>query len=395
MYTFSLRLSALLLLPAVLTSCPYAPGPSSPDKGAMIRLEAVAQDLERPLFLTSPPGDASRLFIVEQGGRVMLWKDGAVLGTPFLDLSSLIGSSSGERGLLGMAFHPEYESNGIFFVNYTDGVGDTAVALYCAFADDPDRGDPDTARILLTIPQPFGNHNGGMIAFGPDGYLYIASGDGGSGNDPEDNGQNLETLLGKILRIDVDSGTPYGVPEDNPFAGASGTRGEIWAYGVRNPWRFSFDRATGDLWMGDVGQNALEEINFQSSDSSGGENYGWRNREGNLCRPGESDCSLPDAVEPLHVYSNVGSQSVTGGYVYRGASVPALAGNYFFADFVSGRVYALVREPGGNVSVTDETESLQTGGGSFSSVASFGEDGVGELYIVDYGAGVVYKVGPA
>jgi len=378
-------------LSAALMSCPYAPGPSEPSKGDMMRLALVAQGLSRPLFVTAPPGDDTRLLIVEQGGRIRLCKDGVLASTPFLDLSALIGTASGERGLLGMAFHPDYPNNGIFYVNYTDAQGSSVVARYCRYADDEDRGDPDTAAILLTIEQPFSNHNGGMLAFGPDGYLYIGSGDGGSGNDPQNNGQSLDTLLGKILRIDVDNGDPYAIPADNPFAGQSGARDEIWAYGLRNPWRFSFDRETGDLWIADVGQNALEEINLQPAGSAGGENYGWRNREGDRCRPNESQCEVPGAVEPIHVYANVGSQSVTGGYVYRGAAVPELMGTYFFADFVSGRVYALTRE-NGEVRVTDETAGLSAGGVSLSNIASFGEDNSGELYIVDYGAGAVYKV---
>lgn len=226
-------LVALFVL--MLSSCPYSPDPSSPSKGTMMRLEAVAEGLSRPLYVTAPPGEANRLFIVEQGGRILLRKDGAVLETPFLDLSGLIGSGTGERGLLGLAFHPNYARNGIFFVNYTDANHDTVVALYCAYAEDPDRGNPDTAKILLTIQQPYSNHNGGMLAFGPDGYLYVASGDGGSGNDPGNNGQALDTLLGKLLRIDVDNGDPYAIPADNPFVSDGAVRDEIWAYGLRNP----------------------------------------------------------------------------------------------------------------------------------------------------------------
>ena len=385
-------LATIFLMAVLLSSCPYAPGPSTPAKGAMMRLEAVAAGLDRPLFVTAPPGDTNRLFIVEQGGRILLRKDGALLATPFLDLSELLGSGAGERGLLGMAFHPNYARNGIFFVNYTDANHDSVVALYCAYAEDPDRGDPATAKILLTIDQPYSNHNGGMLAFGPDGYLYIASGDGGSGNDPDDNGQSLDTLLGKVLRIDVDNGEPYGIPADNPFVSDEAARDEIWAYGLRNPWRLSFDRETGDLWIADVGQNALEEINFQAADSVGGENYGWRNREGDMCRPGETDCTLPEAVDPIHVYFNVGNQSATGGYVYRGTAIPELVGTYFFADYITGKVYALVREVGGGVTVTDETDSLNQGGITLENVASFGEDGAGELYVVDLGAGVVYQL---
>ena len=357
----------------------------------MMRLTAVAEGLDRPLFVTAPPGDP-RLFIVEQGGRILVRKDGAVLETPFLDLSAVIGSSGGERGLLGLAFHPNYPNNGILYVCYTNPEGSSVLALYCAYADDPDRGNPETAEILLTVAQPYGNHNGGMIAFGPDDYLYIAMGDGGSANDPDENGQALDTLLGKLLRIDVDGERPYAIPPTNPFAGEADVREEIWAYGLRNPWRFSFDRDTGDLWIADVGQNALEEINFRASNSGGGENYGWRIREGDICRPGENDCDLPGAIDPIHVYANVGSQSITGGYVYRGSAVPELTGTYFFADYITGSVYALEQENGTMVEVTDETESLNTNGITLSNISSFGEDSNGELYIVDYGNGTVYQM---
>ena len=386
---------SIAAIPLLLMSCPYSPGGSNPAKGGMVRLEPVAEGLTRPLFVTTPPEDNTRLFIVEQGGFIRLCKEGVLQATPFLDLSALIGSTAGERGLLGLAFHPDYARNGILYVNYTNVQGDTVVALYCRYADNADLGDPDTAKILLTIDQPFSNHNGGMIAFGPDGYLYIASGDGGSGNDPENNGQALDTLLGKILRIDVDTGELYGIPADNPFAGVATGMNEIWAYGLRNPWRFSFDRTTGDLWIGDVGQNALEEIDFQSASSTGGENYGWRNREGNICRPGEAQCDLPGAVDPIHVYSNLGSQSVTGGYVYRGAAVPELQGTYFFADYITGKVYALTHENGENVVVTDETDSLTGDGVTLGNIASFGEDAAGELYVIDHTAGVVLKMVPA
>ena len=385
-------LAIATVLSFTLFSCPYSPGPSTPAKGNLMRLEAVARNLNRPLFVTSPPGDTARRFIVEQRGRILLQKGDEVLGVPFLDLSALVSPGGGERGLLGLAFHPDYAGNGRLYVSYTDLNGDSVIALYCAYADDPDKGDPATAEILLTITQPYTNHNGGMLAFGPDGYLYIGSGDGGSGNDPDNNAQSLDTLLGKILRIEVGNHPGYTVPTDNPFVNTEGVLPEIWAYGLRNPWRFSFDRATGDLWIGDVGQSALEEINFQRSTSLGGENYGWRNREGTICRPNESECDLPDATDPIHAYGNLISQSITGGYVYRGAAVPSLQGTYFFADYVSGKVYALTHEDGGNVMVTDETESLNTGGVTLSNIASFGEGADGEMYIVDYGAGILYKL---
>lgn len=391
-----------LVLTMVLLSCPVEQErgdteSSTADPGGRqipLGLTVVADGLTRPLFVTAAPGQPGRLYIVEQGGRVRIDDNGTLLETPFMDLSALTGGALGERGLLGLAFHPAYERNGRFYVNYTDLEGATVVALYCRFADDEYRADPATAAVLLRIPQPFSNHNGGMLAFGPDGYLYIASGDGGSGNDPENNGQSLGTLLGKILRVDVDSASPYGIPPDNPFAGVAGAREEIWAYGLRNPWRMSFDRATGDLWIGDVGQNALEEIDFQAADSPGGENYGWRNREGDQCRPGEVECEVPGAVDPIYVYARSGSQSVTGGYVYRGSQIPDLAGVYFFADYVGGTVFSLVVDAEGMATVIDETANLTNSQLELSNIASFGEDLDGELYIVDYGAGVVYKVVP-
>ena len=400
MFNRTSRWALLALLPVGLLSCPtLQPNESNslPDAGAPmspvpLALERIDAGLSRPLYVTAAPGQPGRLYIVEQGGRILIHENGSVLESPFFDFSSLIGSSAGERGLLGLAFHPQYETNGRFYVNYTDTSGATTVALYCRYAEDEYHADPDTAEVLLTISQPFSNHNGGMLAFGPDGYLYISSGDGGSGNDPQDNGQSLDTLLGKILRIDVDSATPYAIPADNPFVGVVEARGEIWAYGLRNPWRMGFDRATGDLWIGDVGQNALEEIDFQPAASTGGENYGWRVREGTICRPGEENCDLPGAVDPIYDYARSGSQSVTGGYVYRGRALPALQGAYFFADFAGNSVFSLTRDGDGPVTVVNETENLNDGLFTLSNIASFGEDLDGELYIVDYGAGALYRI---
>lgn len=397
----SLALVPILIIQAIfLAGCPAPeiPGSGLPntgnpesDAGPELGLALVAQGLNRPLFAAAAPGQPGRVYIVEQGGRIRIAEGGGVRAEHFLDIAPLVGSTLGERGLLGLAFHPAYEANGRFYVYYTNTEGAAVLALYCRFADDEYRADPATATVLLTIPQPFNNHNGGMLAFGPDGYLYVASGDGGSGNDPRDNGQSLDTLLGKILRIDVDGAAPYAVPPDNPFVGVAGVLPEIWAYGLRNPWRMSFDRETGDLWIADVGQNALEEINFQPAESPGGENYGWRNREGSICRPGETQCALPGAVDPIYEYSREGSQSITGGYVYRGAVIPDLAGTYFFADFISGEVFSLVRD-GDSVAVANETAALNSGAITITRLASFGEDSEGELLLVDYGAGAVYRL---
>lgn len=376
-------LALLAVALAALSGCPCSPPPTG------LALTLVADGFSAPLFAASPPGDTARLFVVEQGGRIWIVKDGARLPVPFLDISGRLGAASGEQGLLGLAFHPRFAENGQFFVNYINEGLDTRIARYRA-SDDTDIADPESEEILLEVEQPFANHNGGMLAFGPaDGNLYIGLGDGGSGNDPQNNGQRLDTLLGKILRIDVDGGVPYAIPPDNPFADSTnGVRPEIWAYGLRNPWRFSFDRATFDLYIGDVGQSAREEINFQPAESLGGENYGWRNREGTICRPGEEDCDLPGAVDPIHDYDKLISQSVTGGYVYRGAALPAIQGDYFFADYVSGEVWSLQHDGTAATSVVPHPGLSPPGGGR---VSSFGEDAAGELYVIDH-RGVVYRV---
>ncbi len=382
----------MLLLATSQLSCPYAPGPSEPALGALVALEVVAEGLERPLFLTSAPADDSRLFVVEQAGIIRLIDDGTLLTTPFLDIRALVGSLAGERGLLGLALHPDFASNRQFFVNYTNTQGDNVLARYETRGDNPNQADPNSAQVLWTLAQPYSTHNSGMIAFGPDGYLYIGSGDGGSANDPENNGQSLDTLLGKILRIDVNNGSPYAIPPDNPFVGMTEARPEIWAYGVRNPWRFSFDRETGDLWIGDVGQFAFEEINFQAASSGGGENYGWRIREGSICGTAAMNCELADRVEPFHEYFNLGSQSITGGYVYRGAALPGLTGIYWFGDYITGAIYALRRNADDSITVSEEREAILRGAPGPANMASFGEDANGELYVVDYGGGTVFKM---
>jgi len=356
----------------------------------------VASGLSSPVFVTSPSGDMQRVFIVEQPGRIMILKNGEVLPAPFMDISERV-SFGGERGLLGLAFHPDYDNNDYFYVNYTNNSGNTVVSRFGATGD-PDIADPNSEFILLTITQPFSNHNGGMIAFGPsDGYLYIGMGDGGSGGDPGNRAQNDGLLLGKMLRIDVDGGVPYGIPPDNPFIGPGNPLDEIWAKGLRNPWRFSFDRSTHDLYIADVGQNIWEEVDFQPSTSPGGENYGWRLMEGNHCYNPSENCDPGGLTYPIYEYSHGGSPfrcSVTGGYVYRGSAIPDLQGRYFFADYCSAQIWSFLYDGNNVTELIDRTAELAPGEGlSIDDISSFGEDAFGELYIVDIG-GEVFKIVP-
>ncbi len=355
-----------------------------------VRLQAVATGLDFPLLVTSPPGDTRRLFVVEKGGRIRVVEDGRLLAVPFLDLSSEV-SKGGEQGLLGLAFHPRYGSTGRFFVNYTDGAGDTRVVRF-QVSSDPNVADPASATLVLAVDQPYPNHNGGHIAFGPDRFLYVGLGDGGSGNDPQGHGQNVGTLLGALLRIDVDrtgQGRAYTIPPDNPFVGRAGARPEIWSYGLRNPWRFSFDRETGDLYIGDVGQNAREEVDVSVGPQAGrGLNYGWAIMEGTLCRDA-AGCQGRGFTLPVLEYGtrDRGNCSVTGGYVYRGAVIPDLRGTYFYADYCAGWVRSF-RYADGRVTDRLDWRTLAPGG----QIPSFGEDAAGELYVVTTDA--VYHIAP-
>jgi glucose/arabinose dehydrogenase len=362
------------------TTPPTPASPSFPPNAEAYALRLVAEGFDDPLFLTHAGDGSGRSFVVEQSGRIHILQDGAILPQAFLDLTGIAVNNAFERGLLGLAFHPRYAENGQFFVNYTDPNGDTAVVRYAVSAEDSNRADPQSAQIVLQVEQPYSNHNGGGIAFGPDGYLYIGMGDGGSAGDPQGNGQSLTTLLGKMLRLD--GGEPYAIPPDNPFAGRSPARPEIWAYGLRNPWRFSFDRATGDLYIADVGQNAYEEVNFQPADSAGGENYGWDVMEG--LHPFEGQ--LSDALTmPVAEYAqSEGGCSITGGYVYRGEALPELQGVYFFGDYCSGLIWTLHRTADG---AWERALFMSTG----LNISSFGEDEAGELYVVDHG-GAVYQL---
>jgi glucose/arabinose dehydrogenase len=355
------------------------------------QLVEIARGLTRPVYLTNAGDGSGRLFVVEQRGKILIIKDGTLLDKPFLDVSGLVsrealGSGYTERGLLGLAFHPDYKQNGQFFIDYTDRNGNTVVARYTVSASDPDQADSTSAQGILYVDQPYANHNGGQLAFGPDGYLYVAFGDGGSGGDPQGNGQNLGTLLGKILRLDINSVDGYSVPPTNPFVGNSAVRPEIWAWGFRNPWRFSFDRQTGDLYIGDVGQNSWEEVDFQPASSKGGENYGWNAYEGTHVYSGQQPAS--DVVMPIAEYGHSsGRCSVTGGYVYRGQQIAGLQGYYLYGDWCAGTIWATQRDSGGN---WQTVVSLETG----LQISSFGQDEAGELYVVDYG-GAILRLEPA
>ncbi len=360
------------------------PMPFDPQK-VSLRLDEVVTGLTAPLLVTNAGDGSGRIFVVEQGGTIRVVEGSAGADEPFLDISELT-EASGEQGLLGLAFHPDYETNDRLFINYTDNAGDTVVAEYRTGGDDANRVDPDSAKVLLRIDQPFANHNGGHLAFGPDGFLYIGTGDGGSAGDPNDNGQRLDTHLGKLLRIDVDSrtnGFPYGIPNDNPFIRREGARPEIWAYGLRNPWRFSFDSQTQTLWIADVGQSSIEEIN-RVPDAAAGLNYGWDDMEGSLCYEPPSGCETDDRVVPLTEYTRSEGGSVTGGFVYRGTD-RRLAGGYFFGDYLSGRIWA-VRADG--PARQAPTEVLDTD----LSISSFGLDEGEDLYLTDLVGGSIYRL---
>jgi cysteine-rich repeat protein len=363
-----------------------------PASGTAIKAVRVASGLSSPLLATAPPRDVSRVFIVEQTGRIRVLKWGTLLPVPFLDIHTKI-ASGGERGLLGLAFHPNYATNGRFFVDYTDLSGNTVVSQYQVSANPDVAGTTET--IVLQVTQPFANHNGGHLAFGPDGYLYIALGDGGSGGDPQGNGQNINTLLGTLLRIDVDGTPPYVSPATNPFFGATPGLDEIWAYGLRNPWRFSFDRSAGDLYIGDVGQGRFEEVDYQPAGSGGGQNYGWNVVEGDgHCYPSGTGCDQTGMTLPILEYNHTQGCAITGGYVYRGCAMPDLRGTYFYGDYCTAFIRSFRVVGGVATDQQDRTADLAPGGGlSISSISSFGEDARGELYICDLG-GAVFKIVP-
>ncbi|HSW66495.1 MAG TPA: PQQ-dependent sugar dehydrogenase [Bacillota bacterium] len=358
--------------------------PATPLKTPVIKLVTAGSGFAAPTAIASPSQVSdSRLFIAEQAGVVrILDHSGKTEPTPFLDISSKV-LHSGEMGLLGIAFHPQFATNGYVYADYITKEQSTVVARYTAKNG---VADPASEKILLKVAQPYGNHKGGNIQFGPDGYLYIPFGDGGSGGDPENRAQDKLTYLGKILRIDVNHGDPYSVPSDNPFAHEAGSKPEIWAYGVRNPWRISFDRLTGDLYIADVGQSKTEEVDFQKKGDKGGQNYGWRCFEGSGSYNSSGNCQGLQATPPVFEYAHTdGRCSITGGYVYRGSAEPALAGKYFYADYCGGQLYYAAQQTAGN---WQTTQAL----GDTPNITTFGENSSGELFLANQQTGEILRV---
>lgn len=353
----------------------------------ILGLAPYASGFTRPVDIVNAGDD--RLFVVEQRGIIKIINgQGQVLATPFLNIDPRVNSGANERGLLGLTFHPDYAENGYFYVNYTNNSGHTHISRFSVSADNPNVANPDSELTLFVINQPYSNHNAGDLNFGPDGYLYIGMGDGGSGGDPQNYSQNRLSLLGKMLRIDVDADSLYAIPPTNPFINTEGIRPEVWAIGLRNPWRFSFDRLTGDLWIGDVGQNEWEEIDFQRANSPGGENYGWRCYEGFEAYNTSGCGPISDYTPPIHTYATGSTQgcSVTGGYVYRGEAFPNLQGLYIYTDYCSGRIWTI--RPDGQGGWINEQRLQATN----QELSSFGEDLDGELYVSSLNTGNIYRV---
>lgn len=377
---------AMVALPISLGRPVQAQDEAFDPQAFAIGLELVAEGLTRPVQVVDPNDESGRLIVVEQGGTVQILVDGIVQDEPFLDISGRVTSGS-EQGLLSIALHPDFAENGTFFIDYTDQDGNTQIERWRVSEDDPNRANPDSVETIMTVEQPYPNHNGGLLLFGPDGYLYIGLGDGGSQGDPHGNGQDLSTLLGSILRINVDSTTgdlPYGIPNDNPFVNEEGARPEIWLYGLRNPWRFAFDRETGDLFIGDVGGTAYEEIDLFPAGSDG-RNFGWNIMEGPECYRAD-DCDQSGLELPIFAYTHdEGGCSITGGNIYRGAEIAELQGVYLTADYCSGQLWGIGLNEGGEWVAS---APIETG----LNVSSFGEGASGELYVVDLGGGGIYRV---
>lgn len=363
------------------TEAPEASNPADLDS-LTVELQEVTGGLDTPTKVVSAYDGSGRLFVVEKGGTISIVQNGDVLADPFLDITDRVGSGGAEQGLLGLAFHPDFPRTNLLFFNYTDKDGNTVVSRFTVDADAASV-DPTSEAVILTQEQPAANHNGGNLLFGPDGYLYIGMGDGGGGGDRYGNAQNGETLLGALLRIDIDNGEPYSIPANNPFVNDDSVRDEIWAMGLRNPWRYSFDRETGDLYIADVGQNQFEEVNVQPADSAGGENYGWPIMEASHCYEAE-DCDQTGLALPVTEYPHDDGCSITGGAVYRGQEFPQMAGVYFFSDYCSGMLWGLTHSDG-------EWQTrllLETG----YKVSSFGQDEAGELYLIDMSSGTLYHL---
>ena len=370
--------------------------------------ELVYDGFKKPVFVISYPTDASILYVVEQAGKIIVLDSGKKKSKPFFNINKRVVNPfrpGDERGLLGFAFHPDHEKNKKFYINYIDNDGHTIVSEFSA--QSKYKADHESERVLLRLEQPYGNHNGGHIEFGKDGYLYIAIGDGGAAGDPLDSGQDLTSLFGKVIRIDT-NGSPYSIPKSNPFYGNKNARGEIWAWGLRNVWRFSFDKKTGDIYYGDVGQNKWEEVNFEPASSSGGNNYGWRHMEASYCFEPKENCKRDGMVLPIIEYPNdayhpafalgrknqldVEGCSVTGGYVYRGKKLKGFEGVYFFGDYCSGNIWSFKVKDGKAAEFKNRTDEINIADGEFTNyISSFGQDAAGEIYIVDYN-GAVYKI---
>jgi glucose/arabinose dehydrogenase len=367
------------------TETPKPPTASLPDP-AGYQWSQIISGLHRPVDLAGPRDVPGKLFVLEQAGMIRIIQDGLLLPEPFLDIRDRVGSGGNEQGLLGIAFHPEFIKNGYFYVNYTDKQGNTVIARFSVIQDNNSnlKGDPASESILLQVNQPYANHNGGQLVFGPDGYLWIGLGDGGSQGDPNGNGQSSQTLLGKILRIDVDHGSPYVIPADNPYTKGGGLP-EIWAIGLRNPWRFSFDMLTGDLFIGDVGQNSWEEIDrLPAGYVSTPVNFGWNRREGSHPYSDQANANTIGLTEPIFDYGHDSGCSVTGGFVYRGKDLPDFQGVYLFGDYCSGLVWGAVPK---DQNSWDTRILFSTG----YQIASFGEDQNGEIYLLDLN-GSIYRL---
>ncbi len=389
-----LRLSSATTFALLFAVC--ASHAQTPLKGVR-----VATGLLRPVQTIAPPGDRDRLFIVEQRGliKILKLKTGEILATPFLNLLDVVYDNGNEQGLLGLTFHPDYWNNGYFYVNYTrEPDAATVVERYTVRAANPDRGNKTTAFLILgPVAQPYSNHNGGCLRFGPnDGYLYIGLGDGGSAGNPDCSAQKGDTFLGKMLRIDVDGGSPYVVPPDNPFVGDDGILDEIWSVGLRNPWRYNFDRLTGDLYIGDVGQDAREEIDFEPGTSFGGLNYGWKIMEGLSCFstgncPPVPPCNDPALTLPIHQYTHGTGCSITGGAIYRGCGIPDLRGTYFFADYCSDRIWSFRYDGSNMTDFVERTSELDPSDSNINEISSMDEDADGEIYLSDLN-GEIFKI---